>query len=78
MAEEVKRSRRVLTKEEKKQALEARIKDYESKIAELKQKIKALDTPVITMKDVCDKIKGSGLTNEEVMKLIDKASKKSN
>lgn len=76
MSEEKKVTRHRMTKEEKKAVLEAKIRDYEKKIEELKAKIVALEAPTVTMSDIRNKIKEAGLTTEEVMKALEKMEQK--
>lgn len=71
-----KKTRRKFTKEERRAMYEAEIAKCEARIAELKEKIAALDAPVVTAKELRDKIKEYGFSNEEVLKLIEKAMRK--
>lgn len=71
-----KRTRRTFTKEEKIEALNAKIAKYEAAIAELKSQIEALNKPSVTIKDLANKIKENNIPIDDVMKAVDKLAKK--
>lgn len=73
MEEQAKKTRRKYTKEEKRKMYEDEIAKCLARVEDLKAKIAALDAPSVTAKELRDKIKESGLTNEEVLRLVEKA-----
>lgn len=76
MEEQVKRTRRKITKEEKIAALQEKIEVHRKKIEELCEQINALNTPPVSMRDVTTKIKELDLDLSDVMKAVEKMSKK--
>ena len=71
-----KRTRRVITKEEKIEALRTEIAKHEAKIAELKVKIDELEKPPVNLRDITAKIKELEIPLDDVMKAIDKLAAK--
>ena len=67
-----KRTRRIISKEEKIQKYQEEIAKYEAKIADTKKKIAELEKPSVGMRDITAKIKELGLSPDDVMKAIDK------
>ena len=56
--------------------LQDEIRILEDKIADKKKQIEELQTPSVTLKDVTAKIKELGIAPDDVMKVIDKMTKK--
>lgn len=76
MEEQIKRTRRKISKEEKIQALQDKIDVHRKKIEELSAQIMALNTPPVSIRDVTSKIKELDLDPSDVMKALEKLGKK--
>jgi septal ring factor EnvC (AmiA/AmiB activator) len=71
-----KRIRRVITKEEKIAALQTKIDFHKKKIEELCEQIEELKEPSISIKDITSRIKELDLPLNDVLKAVEKLSKK--
>ena len=76
MEEQVKRTRRRISTEEKIAALQAKVQSHVDKINELNAQIESLRAPQVTLKEVGARIKELDIPMNDVMKAIEKMGKK--